>query len=169
MKHRAALLLPLALASCAPMMGGMAADPATLSPDALFEQAAAGSNLFEIQTSQLALSKSASAAVKGFAQQMINDHTNAQTQLAALAKAQGVPLPTMLPPDLQLKVVALSGLDGAAFDAAYIQEQTLGHQLAVSVFQNELAAGKNADTKNLATALLPAITMHLQEIQALKP
>ncbi|MFC4453428.1 DUF4142 domain-containing protein [Deinococcus sonorensis] len=164
----AAVMLSLALASCAPMMGmGMA--PASMDPDTLFEQAVAGSNMFEIKTSQLALAKSSSAAVKSFAQQMIDDHTKAQAQLEALAKSQGVPLPTMLPPDLQIKVVTLSGLNGAAFDTAYIQEQTLGHQLALSIFQNELTAGKKADTRNLATALLPAIQMHLQEAQALKP
>ncbi|WP_407571841.1 DUF4142 domain-containing protein [Deinococcus altitudinis] len=167
MKRFAALVIPLALASCAPMLS---ADPVTLNnPDVQFAQAATGSNLFEIQSSQLALTNSSSAPLKTFAQMLITDHQNAQTQLASLATAQHLPLPTVLPPDKQLKVIALGTLNGAAFDAAYIREQTLAHQLALSVLQNELSAGMNADLKGYATAQVPVITMHLTTVTALTP
>ncbi|WP_425145091.1 DUF4142 domain-containing protein [Deinococcus sp.] len=79
------LMIPLALAACTPVMS--AADPATLNnPDFQFAQAATGSNLFEIQSSQLALTHSTSAPVRAFAQMLIADHTNAQTQLASLSQ-----------------------------------------------------------------------------------
>ncbi|GGR37282.1 DUF4142 domain-containing protein [Deinococcus ruber] len=164
MKLSAALL---AFASCAPMLS---ADPATLNnPDLQFAQAATGSNLFEIQSSQLAVTHSSSDAVKAFAQMLIADHTAAQASLAPLADAQHIPLPTVLPPDKQLKVVALGSLNGADFDAAFIKEQTLAHQLTLSVLQNELSAGVNADLKGYATAQVPVITMHLNTVAALKP
>lgn len=168
MKHFLALLIPLTLASCAPLMSVV--DPAVLNtPDVQFAQAATGSNLFEIQSSQLALTHSSSTSIQAFAQSMIADHTNAQTQLASLATAQHLPLPSTLPPDKQLKVLALSALNGADFDAAYIKEQTLAHQLALSVLQNELSAGVNTDLKGYATAQVPVVTAHLTAVTALAP
>ncbi|GAA5533432.1 DUF4142 domain-containing protein [Deinococcus aluminii] len=160
---RPLLLLPLALAACAPMM--MAPNASTA--DGLFLQAATGSNLFEIQAAQVALSKTGSDPVRAFAQHMVNDHTTAQNQVAALATRKGVPLPKMLPPELQLKLNTLSGLSGAAFDTAYAREMVLSHQLTVSLLQNEQAAGKDADVVALANQQLPIITQHLTEAQAL--
>lgn len=159
----AGLLLPLALAACAPMM----ADPATLSSDALFAQAATGSNLFEIQSSQLALQNASAASVKTFAQQMITDHTAAQNQLMGIAKTQNILLPTTLTPDKQLKLRNLAALSGAAFDSAYLTEQVLAHQLTLSVLQNELSAGANADLKGYASAQVPVVTGHLNMAQSM--
>lgn len=163
LKRSAALLLPFVLAACAPSM--MAPNASTA--DGLYLQAVTGSNLFEIQSSQVALQKSNTPAVRAYAQQMISDHTTAQNQVAALAAARRVPLPPALPPELQLKVNTLSGLSGAAFDAAYIQEQTLGHQFTVSIFQNELTAGRDAEVVAFANQNLPTIQQHLQAAQAL--
>ncbi|ADV67516.1 DUF4142 domain-containing protein [Deinococcus maricopensis] len=162
-KHALFLLAPLTLAACAPMM--MAPNATTV--DGLYMQAAAGGNLFEIQSSQVALKNSTSDAVRAFAQQMIADHTTAQNQLTALAAARGVPLPTQLPPELQLKVTSLSGLTGAAFDAAYAQEQVVSHQLNLSVQQNELTAGKDADVRAYAQAQVPIIQQHLEHARTL--
>jgi putative membrane protein len=54
----------------------------------------AHSNLAEIETGKLALEKSQSPEVKKFAQQMIDDHTQAQTELQKLAQTKGVELPS---------------------------------------------------------------------------
>ncbi|MEF2276841.1 DUF4142 domain-containing protein [Deinococcus sp. YIM 134068] len=162
-KRSAALLLPFVLAACAPSLTA----PNASTADGLFLQAATGSNLFEIQSSQVALQKSNTPAIRTYAQQMINEHTTAQNEVAALASARRVPLPPALPPELQLKVTTLSGLNGAEFDAAYIREQTLSHQLTVSVFQNEQTAGRDAGVLAFANKNLPLIQRHLQEIQSL--
>ncbi|GAA5514611.1 hypothetical protein Dcar01_03367 [Deinococcus carri] len=163
MLKRPLLLLPLVLASCAPSMLA----PNASTTDGLFLQAATGSNLFEVQAAQVALGKTTSDAVRAYAQHMVNDHTNAQNQVAALATRKGVPLPKMLPPELQLKINTLSGMSGAAFDAAYAREMVVSHQLTVSIMQNEQAAGKDADVVALANQQLPIITQHLAEAQAL--
>lgn len=163
-KSRALLLAPLILASCAPTM----MPPNAGTTDGLFLQAVTGSNLFEIQSSQVALKQSGSDAVKAFAQKLIDDHTAAQAQVSTLAASKGVMLPTALPPELQLKVNTLSTLSGAAFDAAYLNEQVLAHQFTLSLLQNEQAAGKDADVVALATAQVPVITGHLQRAQELQ-
>lgn len=76
-KRPAVLLLPLFLAGCAPSMLA----PNAGSADGLFLQAVTGSNLLEIQSSQVALQKSNTAAVPASAQQTFSEHTTAQNQL----------------------------------------------------------------------------------------
>lgn len=157
------LLAPLLLASCAPSM--MAPNAGTT--DGLFLQAITGSNLFEIQSSQVALNRSTTPALKAYAQHLIDDHTAAQAQVATLAAARGVPLPKVLPPELLLKVNTLSTLSGPAFDTAYLQEQVLAHQFTLSLLQNEQTAGKDAAVVALAAQKVPVIREHLAQAQAM--
>ncbi|MPY66331.1 DUF4142 domain-containing protein [Deinococcus sp. SDU3-2] len=161
LRSSALVLLPLALGSCTMMA------PNATTVDGLFLQSVTGSNLFEIQSSQVALNRSTNAQVRTFAQQMINEHTTAQAQVAALASARGVPLPKALPPELQLKVNTLNTLTGSAFDVAYLREQVLGHQFTISIFQNEQTAGRDAGVVAFATQNLPLIERHFQEAQTL--
>lgn len=167
-KRLTPLLLPALLASCSPAMMSMGSPTNASTVDGLFLQAITGSNLFEIQSSQAILTKSNSAAVKAYAQKMIDHHTAAQAQVATVAAPRGVPLPTMLPPDLQLKVTALNELPAtAAVDQAYLQEQVLGHQLALSLLKNQQTSGKDAGVTALAKDQEPVVTQHLQEAQTL--
>ncbi len=163
------LLLPLALAACAPAATDPNVEANMASVDVQYMQATTGSNMFEIMSSQLALQpgKSNSDAVKAYAQQMITDHQKAQGQLNTLAANKKVPLPAVLPPDLQVKVNTLSTLSGADFDTAYAKEQLLGHQLALSIQQNELQSGQDADAKAYASAQVPVVSMHLDMAKAL--
>jgi putative membrane protein len=162
-KLAALVLVPALLASCAPMMTA----PNAGTADALFLQSVTGSNLFEIQSSEVALTKATAPAVRAYAQMLIEHHTTAQNEVSALALARGVLLPKALPPELQLKVTALSGLNAAAFDAAFLQEQVLAHQLTLSLIQNERAAGKDAAVVALADRQSPIIQQHLQQAQTL--
>jgi putative membrane protein len=66
----------------------------------------------EIRSSELALQKSQTAAVKQFAQMMINDHTTASKNLMAAADQDGVTVPAEMLPKHASQVKALSGADG---------------------------------------------------------
>ncbi|MFB9991277.1 DUF4142 domain-containing protein [Deinococcus oregonensis] len=168
-KRLTPLLLPALLASCSPAMMSMGSPMTNASTvDGLFLQAISGSNLFEIQSSQTILTKSNSAAVKAYAQQMIDHHTAAQAQVATVAAPRAVILPAVLPPDLQLKVTSLNELPASAsVDQAYLQEQVLGHQLALSLLKNQQTSGKDTGVTVLANDQVPVVTQHLQEAQAL--
>lgn len=163
LRRPAALLAPLLLASCAPSLLAPNANTA----DGLFLQAVTGSNLFEIQSAQVALTKSNTQAVRAYAQRMIEDHTAAQNQVTALATTRNVPLPRVLPPELQLKITTLNSLGGAAFDAAYARENVVSHQLTVSILQNEQTAGQDPAVVAFATQQLPVVVAHLAAAQAL--
>src|SRR4051812_47227545 len=89
--------------------------------DALFADNATRANLAEVAAARLALDKSDDAAVRAYARKMITDHTAAQKQLAAIAKAEGTSLPKQ-PTKLQRAEAArLAKLSGTTFDVAYIR------------------------------------------------
>ncbi|SMB89812.1 DUF4142 domain-containing protein [Deinococcus hopiensis] len=157
------LIAPLLLASCAPSM--MAPNAGTT--DGLFLQAITGSNLFEIQSSQVALSKATTPALKAYAQHLIDDHQKAQAMVSTLAAARGVPLPKVLPPELMLKVNTLAMMDGAAFEKAYLQEQVVAHQFTLSLLQNEQLGGKDAAVVAFANEQVGPIQEHLAQAQAM--
>ena len=94
-----------------------------------FVNAAAASDACEIETSRLALANGASAAVKSYAQKMIDAHTASTAKLktvaAGLAPAM-TPSPA-LSPEQQEKVDQLKTIRGSAFDQAYIAGQAAGH------------------------------------------
>ena len=89
----------LALAACASdgdmtadtaAAGDMATDMTPEQRDAYVRMAAA-SDLFEIQSSQLALTRAQSPAVREFAQMLVQHHTATTEQLTAAATAAGSP------------------------------------------------------------------------------
>lgn len=162
-KNPALFLAPLLLASCAPSMLA----PNAGTTDGLFLQAVTGSNLFEIQSSQVALTKSTSPALKAYAQHLVTDHQTAQDMVNTMAAQRGVPLPPALPPELMLKVNVLAMMDGAAFEKAYLQEQVVAHQFTLSLLQNEVTGGKDAAVVAFANQQMPVIKEHLAQAQAM--
>ena len=54
--------------------------PSTTTQDQNFAMQAAGSDMFEIQSSQLALQKSRNPAIRRFAQQMVEAHTRSRAE-----------------------------------------------------------------------------------------
>ncbi len=90
------------------------------------------SNAFEIESSKLALQKGSVAAVKTFAQHMIDDHTKAGTEFKAAVQQAGITVPgDALNERHQAMLETLSGSEGASFDAAYMQAQLQAHREAV--------------------------------------
>src|SRR5438128_356884 len=77
-----------------------------------FLRGAALDNLTEIQMSEAAQSQAQDPQVKQFAQQMVQDHTQATQQLKQLAKSKDVDLPNDLPKDRREGVDALKSLQG---------------------------------------------------------
>ena len=61
--------------------------------DAAFLKQAARNGLAEVEGSKLAVGKASNTQVKGFAQQMVDDHGKAHEELKALAATKGVELP----------------------------------------------------------------------------
>ena len=134
-----------------------------LSPvDQQFAMQAGASDQFEIQSSQLALQMSHNARVRTYAQNMVDAHTKTTQQLTQLGSTKGMTMQPELQPEQQKMLADLKAMkSGRAFDRAYLHDQVVGHQAAVTTFQNEVANGSDADMKTFAQQTLPTIQSHL--------
>jgi putative membrane protein len=138
---------------------------ATLPTDpAGFAMTAGAANMFEIQSSQLALKQSQTPAITSFAQKMIDDHTKAGQNMEQAAKTENVPVPTALDASGQQQLTQLQGLSGKQFDDAYVAAQVTAHDQAVALFSNYSKSGKDGALKDFAGNTLPTLQDHQQMI-----
>lgn len=149
-------------------MGGAMGMEANASADAAYVQNAAASDLFEIETSRLALDKATLPAAKTFAQMMIDEHGKSSAELKAAAGQAGVPVPTALPADKQAKVDALRTLSGAEFDRQYLADQRSGHQETLAKVNNYLAAAPAGPLKDHASKVSGVVQKHLNSLEKIK-
>lgn len=130
---------------------------------------AAISDLYEIASSRMALEKASSPEVKAFAKQMIADHTATTSQLkAALAEGNMKrTVPTTPDERHQGMLDVLKGQSGAAFDKAYLEQQTTAHEDALLLHGNYADDGENGALKKLAAATAPKIQHHADMLKKL--
>jgi putative membrane protein len=143
-----------------------AAMPATPTDAQAFMAAAGASDLYEIQSSKLALDKSQNVAVKDFAKTMITDHTKT-TQAVKDAAAQAgltAPEPT-LTPEQQAMIDKLQPLSGHEFDVAYAEQQLPAHQQALLLMTNYAANGDTPALREAARTAIPIIEHHLASLK----
>lgn len=121
------------------------------------------SDIFEIESSKLALQKG-NAATKAFAQQMIDAHEKTTAELKGLIDGGKVTAPAATGmSDAQKKSFdELKDLSGKEFDDAYQDDQEDAHEDAVDVFKRYASEGENADLKAWAAKTLPALEHHLK-------
>ena len=170
--RRVALLAMIAATSAFPLAGCTPAGPLAplamdLTPEAgpAYVAMAASSDMYEIESSRLALQRSQLPAHRSFAQMMIRDHSNTTAQLTAAARAVGlVPPAGMLPMHAQL----LSQLAASSnFDATYHQQQLSAHQMALNLHANYAARGDRQPLRAVAATATPGVRMHLEHLRRL--
>jgi putative membrane protein len=129
---------------------------------------AASSDMFEIESSRLALQRSQNPAVRSFAQMMIDHHTRTTQDMMATAQAAGMtPPPPMMAPHHMEMLDRLRGAPASDFDAAYKREQIAAHQEALMLHRNYAASGDMAPFRDLAGRTVPIIEGHLSQAQGL--
>lgn len=139
----------------------------SLSPaDREFMVKAAQGGMAEVQFAQIATKRASSSAVKQYAQRMIQEHTKANNELMALAKAKGVTLPKSIGAKNRELKKRLSTLSGTRFDRQYMREAGVkGHEEQARLFERQVQGGQNPDVKAFARKTLPVVQMHLQEAE----
>jgi len=133
-----------------------------------FVKEAATSDMFEIQSSQLAQERG-NATEKTFAATMIKDHTKTSDELKSMVSGGEVKaeLPTALDSSKQSELDKLKSLKGADFSSRYDQDQLSGHKDAVSLFERYAKGGDNPQLKDWAGKTLPTLRHHLEMAQDL--
>ena len=170
MQSKPLTLLSVATVALAVGLGAQAADSAKLSHQdkSFLKDAAEGGNA-EVEASKVAVSQSTSADVKTFAQQMVDDHGKAGSELKALADQKGVKVPDDPSTVKKAEIKMLSGRKGSSFDQHYADSIGVkAHEDTVKLFQKEVDKGTDADVKAWAQKTLPALQHHLEMARQLK-
>ncbi|MGK9204254.1 DUF4142 domain-containing protein [Sinorhizobium meliloti] len=132
-----------------------------------FVTMAASSDMFEIQSSQLAMQNSKQDGVRQFAEMMVADHTKAGQELKAAAGEAKVTVPTQMIEKHAAELEKLKNAQGEQFDAAYVQAQLAAHQEALKLLQSYAQGGDSAPLKAHAAKTAPVVQGHLEHAQKL--
>ncbi|MTW17937.1 DUF4142 domain-containing protein [Rhodoplanes serenus] len=138
-------------------------------PAAEFVRKAAISDMFEVQSSQLAREK-ADQEGRQFAATMLQAHTKTTGELRELVTSGKVKaeLPAGLDDEHRQKLERLRGLSGKAFEDAYETMQVEAHQTAVQLFSAYAQGGDDPELKQWAAKTLPELERHLGMAEKLK-
>jgi len=131
-------------------------------------------NQVDIDAGKLAESRGHDKDVKAFGKQMVTDHTGVNKQAVALVSKLKV-TPQDNPTSKSLKkagddnLKALKGLQGAAFDKAYIDHEVAYHQQVLDAIDKTLIpSAQNAELKALLVAVRPAFVGHLEHAKSIQ-
>lgn len=128
---------------------------------------AANGGMTEIQLSKLVQANSKNQRIKDFANMIIQDHTSANSQLAALATNEKVTLPDSLSENSKDDVDKLSRKKGNDFAKDYMKMMVDDHQKTVDDFKDELNSVKNAQLQAWISNTLPTLQKHLDSAKAI--
>ena len=134
-----------------------------------FVSQAAISDMFEIQSSQLAVERAPDEPTKAFARQMITAHEKTASELKELVAGGTVraTLPTAMD-DAHVELLNdLKEINGANFADEYNADQVEAHEDAVSLFERYAEGGDNPALKEWAGKTLPELRQHLEMAEAL--
>ena len=158
-----------AKAAASPVAADRAAPSKLARADIAFLTKAAQAGHAEVESSKIAVDKAVNTQVKGFAQQMVDDHGKASAELASLAAAKGVKLPDGPSVMQKTKIKLLAARDGAGFDRQYASGMGVSaHEDTVKLFQKAAREAKDPDVKAFASKTLPTLEHHLKMARELK-
>lgn len=131
-------------------------------------------NQVDVDAGKLAASKSQSATVKAFAQQMVTDHSGVNKQAVDLVtklkvKPQDNPTAQSLQKGGDDNLAKLRTLSGPAFDRAYVDQEVTYHVAVLDAIDKVLIpSASNPELKALLVKVRPAIDAHLQHAKHLQ-
>ena len=132
-----------------------------------FIQKAAMSDMFEIEASKIELTKSQSAQVKSFAQNMISAHTETSNMLKPIAESLKVAPPMQLDDNHSGKLADLQKASAKDFDAKYLDQQKDAHEDALDLLNDQAKNGTNPALQSFAQSTAPKVQQHLDMVKQL--
>jgi putative membrane protein len=162
----AALSIGVAVAAQPPAAARALDDPTIV---AIFDAA----NTADIETGQLAAERGASKEVREFGAMLVTAHRQVRQQGRDLAAKLAV-TPTPPKDDASAKAHAaamtrLRGLEGAAFDQAFLQHEVDFHRSVLDAVRTTLLpAIRNAELRELVVKVAPAFEGHMLGAQHLQ-
>ena len=129
-------------------------------------------NTGEIAEGMLARERGTLPQIRAFANQMVQEHTQMQTQDRTLAKnpvfiaGDSAQVARKMAQDSREELAKLQQAPaGAAFDAMYIADQISDHQAALNALKAAATQAKDGTVANLVKSAIPHVQAHLDEAQ----
>lgn len=144
-----------------------AAGTADRVPTNEYVQRAAMSDMFEIESGNLALERASADNTRSFAQMMVADHTASTRDLRAAVDRSGMQatLPTSLDAEHQARLDRLRNLQGEEFDREYMSQQMMAHRDALALHQGYAQNGDDAALREFAQQAVPVVQRHHDRLQ----
>lgn len=134
--------------------------------DRNFFEKASKSGIKEVAVSESVMNRLGNQQVKQFAQTMVQDHSQANAELMALAQKKGVVLPAK--DDLsKLTNKWSTKKDGKDLAEDYMKEMVSDHKDAVDLFE-KASKSEDPDIAAFANKTLPKLQAHLQHAKQLE-
>lgn len=124
-------------------------------------------NVTEIESGLLAESRSANLATAELGRWFASQHGFLQGALNVVGAQTGASVPQTPGTANAAIIQTLTGLNGAAFDSAYLPAEINGHAMNLASHQTEAASGANPLLKQVAIAETPVVQNHLYQAQLL--
>lgn len=146
-----------------------AADKGTMSAnETKFIKQTGEHGMAEVKIAELGSQKAERADVKEFATMLVNDHTKANSELAALAKTKGVELSQMIAPKAADTFKDLEKESGQGFDKAFLAQMEKSHKDTISSFEDAEKDAKDGELKAWISKTLPTLKAHLDKVKELR-
>ncbi|KAF1029264.1 MAG: hypothetical protein GAK37_01841 [Pseudomonas sp.] len=160
------MAIRLRTASFAMLLGLGAGNAFAQSPAQFIEQASATS-MADIETSRMAHAKTSSKEIKDYTIEVINERTQANQHLAAIAKKLELPVAPRETIVNKAETLMPQLNDGDSFDAAYTAQQVKANEDAIALFKQEGAESDIPEIKALVDETLPKLQSRLEQARAL--
>jgi putative membrane protein len=112
--------------------------------------------------------ESKDADIRAFGNQMVQDHTQMNEELTALAHAKGATVPSSADLASQAKGAVMSVLPGKTFDSQYVSQQLKDHGAALELLEAKSHSGQAPQLKAFAVKYIPIVQKHIGELQELQ-
>lgn len=132
-----------------------------------FVEKATLSNMFEVESAKLALSRSEVQPIKDYAQALLDAHNAAATELTPLAAGALVTQPTALDNHFSGQLEALQTASAEDFDDVYLDQQTEVHENTASLMKDFASNGKDPGLQAFALKMTPIVEAHLTQAREL--
>lgn len=135
-----------------------------------FVDAAASSDLYEMDAAKLADAETHPTAIRSFAQMMMRDHAKSSAALKAAVGAENnsAQIDTQkLLPEHQAMLAELKAAPPEQFAAVYARQQVAAHEKTLAVLQTYAKSGDSHPLMAFATKVIPVVQHHLEAARKL--
>ncbi|MGK7389064.1 MAG: DUF4142 domain-containing protein [Candidatus Cyclobacteriaceae bacterium M2_1C_046] len=126
------------------------------------------SSKLEVQLGQLAADKAQNEEVKDIAQQLVEEHKNANDKLQNVAQQLDFNIPEMMKEEHREKVEELQNVSGNEFDSKYIGMVIDLHNKDIDKFQNMQDKVEVQELKDWIGQTLPKLKDHKQRAEQIQ-